>query len=146
MRYIVAVCALLLAIQTPASANLRATVAAEVTQHSNGLFHYKYTVRNMSDSTLCIVEFLLSVAPTAKIQSVVSPDGWVSFPIVDQRIVSAVIWSSEEKTVFNPILPGRRAVFGFDSTSPPSLAHYKLALFVAAKTWVKSLSEAMVKL
>src|SRR5262249_48761207 len=94
-------------------------VMVDITTQPNGEYDYLYTIADDAASTLPVVEFTLTVDPTASLESVSGPSEWLityntGGPLVD--------WSSPSSAA--GIQPGGSATFEFISSLPPLTQAY----------------------
>ena len=103
-----------------ASAQLTSTLLnGSVIHQSDNTYLYIYDIDNGFQSSVPVVEFTLSIEPSANIEKITGPKGWeITYKSSDKVIDWSILPS------FPGLLPGGKAEFSFISTSPPSQQNY----------------------
>ena len=120
LKFFLVVPMLMSSFPTETRADLITSLSVSVTSTGGGLEAYDYTLANLTQSTVSVYAFALSVDGGADLQSISSPTGWdVTYNAGD----TSITWSAPTSDA--AIAPGSSAFFSFISAEPPVLGDYQ---------------------
>jgi len=119
LGFAIVLASVLTSLAPSARGDLALSLAVDVAARPGGLNLYQYTLSNLSDSTLPVVQFDLAVAAAADLQDVAGPVGW-SFDYTPGDVFVSFYSDGPD----SDLAPGASGQFSFLSRLGPVLMDY----------------------
>jgi hypothetical protein len=118
--------AALLALPQVAAASFIVSVTPSVSPTASGTYLYAYTIANAPGSTLSALDFVMEISPTADLQAISTPTGWVTgYTAGDPFFYMISVDPSTD------LAPGASMALSFESPLAPASGSYTLSGFNA---------------